>query len=60
MTIPIKLFTVHAQLCGRQLICDGGYSLPVADVGYYSDGIIGYFTVEDTIRGLVITNYVKG
>jgi hypothetical protein len=56
-SVPIKLFTVHAQLCGKQLLY-GSTSLYITDIGYYKDGLKGYFTIELTPVGFVIVDFV--
>lgn len=57
MTIPIKLFTLHAQLQGGQLI-SGNLRLPVLNASHYNDNIEGFFVIQDLQPGFIIVNYI--
>ena len=58
MTVPIKLFTLHAQLQGGQLI-SGNLRLSVTNASNYKDNIRGYFVVQDLCPGFEIAKFIS-
>ncbi|MBO7451725.1 MAG: hypothetical protein J6U54_15385 [Clostridiales bacterium] len=57
MELPIKSFTVYAQLRGKRLYY-GTTFISLVSTGDYKDGIEGFFTIQWDGRGFVIAKYL--